>query len=43
MGNNFGIDTALVQTGVKYFANGTEGINPTYQLNSIFDLLNYKC
>jgi ribonucleotide monophosphatase NagD (HAD superfamily) len=42
MGNSFGIDTALVHTGVKFFPNGTENIIPTYQLNSVFDLLNHK-
>jgi arabinose operon protein AraL len=42
MGNKFGIDTALVNTGVKYFPNGTGNIVPTYQLNSVFDLLNHK-
>jgi arabinose operon protein AraL len=42
MGNEFGIDTALVNTGVKYFPNGTQNIVPTYQLNSVFDLLNHK-
>ncbi|MDZ7623785.1 MAG: HAD-IIA family hydrolase [Ignavibacteriaceae bacterium] len=42
MGNKFGIDTALVSTGVKYFPNGTGSIVPTYQLNSVFDLLNHK-
>lgn len=42
MGNKFGIDTALVSTGVKYFPNGTENIVPTYHLNSVFDLLNHK-
>lgn len=39
MGNTFGIDTALVNTGVKYFPNGTGNIVPTYQLNSVFDLM----
>jgi len=39
MGFNFGIDTALVDTGVKYFANGTTAIKPTYHLNSVADLL----
>lgn len=39
MGNKFGIDTALVNTGVKYFPNGTGNIVPTYRLNSVFDLL----
>jgi len=42
MGNEFGIDTALVNTGVKFFPNGTENILPTYQLNSVFDLINHK-
>jgi arabinose operon protein AraL len=42
MGNKFGIDTALVTTGVKYFPNGTGNIVPTYQLNSVFDLLDHK-
>lgn len=42
MGNEFGIDTVLVHTGVKYFPNGTENILPTYQLNSVFDLINHK-
>jgi phosphoglycolate/pyridoxal phosphate phosphatase family enzyme len=42
MGNKFGIDTALVSTGVKYFPNGAGNIVPTYQINSVFDLLNHK-
>jgi len=42
MGNKFGIDTALVDTGVRYFPNGLNGITPTYHINSVFDLLNYK-
>lgn len=42
MGNQFGIDTVLVHTGVKYFPNGSENIVPTYQLNSVFDLINHK-
>ena len=42
MGNDFGLDTALVHTGVKFFPNGTEGITPTYELNSVFELLNQK-
>ncbi|MCW8803765.1 MAG: HAD-IIA family hydrolase [Ignavibacteriaceae bacterium] len=42
MGNAFGIDTVLVHTGVKYFQNGTENVVPTYQLNSVFDLINHK-
>jgi HAD superfamily hydrolase (TIGR01450 family) len=42
MGNKFGVDTALVSTGVKFFPNGTDTIVPTYKLNSVFDLLNHK-
>lgn len=42
MGNDFRIDTVLVHTGVKFFLNGTKNIVPTYQLNSVFDLLNHK-
>jgi len=42
LGNNFGIDSALVSTGVKYYPNGTDGIKPTYHLNSVADLLNIK-
>ncbi len=40
MGMNMAIDTALVKTGVKYHINGNENINPTYHLNSVFDLIN---
>jgi HAD superfamily hydrolase (TIGR01450 family) len=39
LGNNFGIDSALVSTGIKYYSNGTDHIKPTYYLNSVFDLL----
>ncbi len=42
LGNNFGIDSALVSTGVKYYPNGADGIKPTYHLNSVADLLNSK-
>jgi HAD superfamily hydrolase (TIGR01450 family) len=42
MGNEFGIDTALVNTGVKYYPNGTENIQSTYQINSVLDLINHK-
>ena len=42
MGNDFGLDTALVHTGVKFFPNGTENINPTYELNSVFELIDQK-
>jgi len=39
MGNSFGLDTALVLSGVKNFPNGNENIKPTYLLNSVFDLV----
>lgn len=39
MGNILGIDTALVETGVKHFVNGNEKFKPTYNLNSVFDLI----
>jgi HAD superfamily hydrolase (TIGR01450 family) len=42
MGNKFGIDTALVETGVKHFVNGLNGFSPTYQLKSVFDIINSK-
>jgi len=42
LGNKFGIDSALVSTGVKYFPNGTGNIKPTYHLDSVFDLMNNK-
>ena len=42
LGNNFGIDSALVSTGVKNYPNGADGIKPTYYLNSVADLLNSK-
>jgi arabinose operon protein AraL len=39
MGNKFGVDTALVSTGVKNYVNGSDGYMPTYQLNSVVDLI----
>lgn len=39
MGNNFGLHTALVLTGIKNFPNGNDHIKPTYFLNSVFDLV----
>lgn len=42
LGNNFGIDSALVSTGIKYYPNGTNQIKPSYYLNSVFDLVNKK-
>lgn len=39
MGNKFGIDTALVSTGVKHYTNGNSEIKPTYYLNSVADIL----
>lgn len=41
MGNNFGIDTALVATGVINNSNSNVTITPTYQLHSIADLLKF--
>lgn len=42
LGNEFGIDSALVSTGVKHYPNGFDKIKPTYYLDSVFDLLNNK-
>lgn len=42
MGNNFGIDTAHVQTGVKNYLNGNLNIKPTFVLNSVYDILTFK-
>ena len=42
MGNKFGVDTALVETGVKHFVNGLNGFSPTYQLKSVFDIINQE-
>jgi len=39
MGNSFGLDTALVLTGIKNFPNGNQNIKPTYFLDSVSDLL----
>jgi HAD superfamily hydrolase (TIGR01450 family) len=39
MGNNCGIDTALVSTGVKYFPNGNANVKPTYNIESVYDLI----
>ncbi len=38
MGNIFGIDTALVKTGVKHYHNTNNNIVPTYQFDSVYDL-----
>lgn len=40
MGNIFGIDTALVATGIKNIENGNSNIKPTYEIPSIEVLLN---
>ncbi len=42
MGNSFGLDTALVLSGVKNFPNGNQDIKPTYLLGSVFDLISEK-
>jgi HAD superfamily hydrolase (TIGR01450 family) len=39
MGNKFGIDTALVSTGVKLYSNGNTEIKPTYYINSVYDII----
>ena len=39
LGAIFGIDTALVSTGVKHFQNNSNGYSPTYHINSIADLI----
>jgi len=39
MGNRFGIDTALVSTGVKNFNNHSNGYKPTFNINSVVDLI----
>ena len=39
LGNKFGIDTALVATGVKQFQNNSNGYLPTYHINSVADLI----
>lgn len=39
MGNKFGIDTALVATGIKNYPNGNKNIKPTYYIESVFDLV----
>ncbi|RPI71722.1 MAG: HAD-IIA family hydrolase [Ignavibacteriales bacterium] len=39
MGNTFGIDTALVLSGIKNFPNGNENIKSTFILDSVFDLV----
>lgn len=41
MGNKFGVDTALVATGVKNFVNGSNGYLPAYRLNSVADLIRF--
>ncbi len=40
MGNDFGVDTALVETGVPKITNGNYLIQPTYKLQSIKEILN---
>jgi HAD superfamily hydrolase (TIGR01450 family) len=39
MGNSFGLHTALVSTGVKNFPNGNQNIQPTFILDSVYDLI----
>jgi HAD superfamily hydrolase (TIGR01450 family) len=42
MGNIFGIDTALVSTGIRNIENGNSDIKPTYEIPSVADLLDHK-
>lgn len=42
MGTELGIDTALVRTGVKNFVYSNKTLVPTYQLNSVFDLISQR-
>jgi HAD superfamily hydrolase (TIGR01450 family) len=39
MGNAFGIDTALVKTGIKNISNGNKKIIPKYKIKSVYDLV----
>ena len=39
MGNSFGLHTALVSTGVKNFPNGNRNIQPTFILDSVYNLI----
>jgi arabinose operon protein AraL len=39
MGNIFNVDTALVKTGVKGLNGNSSGFTPTYNINSIYDIL----
>jgi arabinose operon protein AraL len=39
MGSSFGLDTALVLTGVKNFPNGNQNVEPTFFLDSVLDLI----
>ena len=39
LGNNFGIDTALVSTGIKNFNDHKNGLQPSYKINSVADLI----
>jgi HAD superfamily hydrolase (TIGR01450 family) len=39
MGNIFGIDTALVHTGIKNILNGNADIKPTYEISSVASIL----
>lgn len=39
MGNKLGVDTALVSTGVRLYLNGNLEIEPTYKLESVYDMI----
>lgn len=40
MAEKYGVDSALVSTGVKIYGNGKTKIKPTYKINSVKDILN---
>jgi arabinose operon protein AraL len=42
MGNYFGVDTALVATGVKNIFPAGDGITPTWCFNSVADILTFE-
>ena len=39
MGNTFGADTALVNTGVAKSKSDFSKFKPTYKINSVYDLI----
>lgn len=43
MANSYGIDSALVSTGVSHARLSDNSVKPTYYLNSVYDLLTAEC